>query len=155
MNAELFIKRFLPVALKVEEETGFKPGILRFALLTQSAHETGWGKSVKANNYFGIKGRGQWFRTKEVYASPDLKFPGATIHSVHPVVTLPFSSYHNPIDSFYDYVRFIRENPRYKKAVAAETIEEYLSEIARAGYGTDPEMETKLLNVLKSVRKRL
>lgn len=161
MNADLFVKRFLPVAQKVEEETG----VWAEAQLVQAALETGWGTRVKGNNFFGIKAKsGGLVRTKEVMDSPNHKFP--VIHSITPVVRNGkkmweydvsdyFSTYHNPIDSFRGYAEFVKVNPIYKKALDADNVVEFLIEVANAGYATDPDYKGKLLSVLDSVRRRI
>lgn len=160
MTSDEFIKQFLPVAKKVEQETG----IWYEAQLVQSAVETGWGTRVKGNNYFGIKGKQQLVLTREVHDNPNVKYP--EVKSITPfiedgkqqyeyIVKTWFSSYATPIDSFRAYAEFIKTNPRYTKALQQTTVEGYLQEVARAKYATGLNYEQTLLDVLKSVRKRL
>lgn len=164
MTADDFVRRFLPVALKVQAETN----IFADAMLTQSALETGWGNHVKGNNYFGIKsgrhGKRQLIRTKEILSHPHGKFP--IIHGIEAVTINGkqyyrydiddfFFYYDNPIDSFRAYADFIRDNPRYRVALRQTTAESYLIEVARAGYATDVNYADTLLKVLQSVRKRI
>jgi len=166
MKAIDYVRKFYPEAKKVEKETG----ISALAMLAQSAGESGW-KPGPGNMMFGIKdidglnGNEQLIRTKEYLSSPDAKFP--VIHSVTKVMKGKivmykydcetwFRKYDTPADSFRHYAEFIFKNPRYKKALAVREIPElYLKEIARAGYATGMNYETYMLQMLKSVVKRL
>ena len=109
-----------------------------------------------------IKGKKQLIRTKEISTSPDLHFP--EIISIKPFTKdgiqyyeyeckTWFDRYERPIDSFRAYVDFIKSNPRYSKALEQTNAEDYLREIARAGYATGINYEETLLNVLKSVTR--
>lgn len=160
MDADTYVKRFLSLAFYVEKETGF----FAEALLAHSALETGWGARVKGNNYFGIKGKRNLVRTKEISENPNLSFP--YIYSITEIekngkkyyeydCKTWFDSYSTPKDSFFGYVEFIKSNKRYKKALAQKDAEGYLREIARAKYATGLNYEESLLNVLKSVQKRI
>lgn len=157
MTADKFIERFLPVAEKVSDETG----IPALAMIAQSALETGWGTKVKGNNYFGIKGKKQLIRTREVLKSNKKKFH--TIFSIKKLasgkyeydVLTWFDAYSDPIDSFRAYAAFIKRNKRYKKALIKSTAKDYLIEVAKAGYATSENYEKTLLRVLQSVIKRL
>lgn len=160
MTADTFIKRFMSLAFLIEKESG----IFAEAVLAQSALETGWGTHVKGNNYFGIKGKRQLVRTTEELNHPNAHFP--EIISITPFekngstwykydVRTWFDSYDNPIDSFRAYATFIKSNPRYAKALEQTTPEDYLTEVAAAGYGTGTDYGISLLDVLKSVKKRM
>lgn len=160
MTADEFVKRFTSLAFYVEAETG----IFAEAMLTQAALETGWGTKVKGNNYFGIKGKQILMRTHEILKTPNAKFD--VIHEIKPFetdgetlyeydVSTWFAGYDSPLDSFRAYTRFIKTNPRYKKALEQSTPEAYLTEVAAAGYATATNYGTTLLNVLKSVKKRM
>jgi flagellar protein FlgJ len=139
-------------------------------MLAQSAGEGGW-KIPPGNMMFGIKdidglnGNEQLIRTKEYLPTPDAKFP--VIHSVVAVkkgnvimykydVETYFRKYNTPADSFRHYAEFIFANPRYKKALRVREIPElYLQELARAKYATGPNYEQFMMQMLKSVVKRI
>lgn len=166
MKANDYIRRYYPDARKIE----YKTGISAVAMLAQSAGEGGW-KEGPGNMMFGIKdtdglnGNEQLVRTKEYHASPNLKYP--VIYSVTPVkkgnlilykydCETWFRKYDTPADSFADYARFIFENPRYEKAVNLREIPElYLRELARAGYATGTNYEEYMMQMLRSVVKRI
>ena len=166
MRAIDFVRIYLPEAQIVE----IKTGISAVAMVAQSAGEGGWKKGP-GNMMLGIKdtdglnGNEQLIRTKEYHASPDLKYP--VIYSVTPIkkgnliiykydCETWFRKYDTPADSFADYAKFIFENPRYKKAVNVREIPElYLKELARAGYATGPNYEEYMMQMLRSVVKRV
>ena len=166
MKAIDYIKRFYPEAQKVELETG----ISAVAMLAQSAGESGW-KAGPGNMMFGIKdtdginGNEQLIRTKEYLPTPDTKFP--VIHSITKVKKGKvimylydcedyFRKYDTPADSFRHYAEFIFENPRYKDALKVREIPElYLPELAKAKYATSPNYKKYMIQMLKSVTKRI
>lgn len=161
MDADNFVKQFLPVAKLVESESG----IPALAMLAQSALETAWGTRVKGNNYFGIKGKDVLIRATEILDKPDAHFP--EVFSVEKFKDANgktkykydcktwFSSYATPIDAFRGYADFIKSNSRYKIALQQTTPEAYLQAIADAGYATGLNYKQSLLDVLESVKKRI
>ena len=166
MKAIDYIKKFYPEAQKVEMETG----ISAVAMIAQSAGESGWNIGP-GNMMFGIKdtdginGNEQLIRTKEYLTTPNASFP--VIHSITPVrkgnLTLYkydcedyFRKYNTPADSFRHYAEFIFENPRYERALKFREIPElYLKELAKAGYATGTDYEKYMMQMLRSVVKRL
>lgn len=160
-QAKKFVQTYLPFAKQIEKETGLH----HIAILTQSALESGWGKNVKGNNFFGIKWNGkgekQLIRTREVLSRKDYKFP--VIHSVTPKgnafvydVEDYFVKYSTPFDSFKDHYEFLNRNPRYKKALEFKgDYNKFFEEIAKAGYATDPNYAQTLKEVAKSVIRRI
>jgi len=160
-QAKQFVQAYLPYAKEIEKETGLH----YIAILTQSALESGWGKSVKGNNFFGIKwtgkGEKQLIRTKEVLQRKDYKFP--VIHSITPSgkgflydVEDYFIKYPTPAASFKDHYDFFLRNPRYKEALKVKSdYNKFFDEIAKAGYATAPDYAKTLKEVAKSVVRRL
>ncbi len=160
-QAKQFVQKYLPYAKEIEKETGLH----YIAILTQSALESGWGKSVKVNNFFGIKwtgkGEKQLIRTKEVLPHRNYKFP--VIHSIapHPKGFLYdvedyFIKYPSPAASFKDHYDFFLRNHRYKEALKVKAdYNLFFEEIAKAGYATAPDYAKTLKEVAKSVVRRL
>lgn len=106
----------------------------------QSVIETGYGKHLAGgNNYFGIKARpgegGPAQQTQEF------------INGKMVTINDKFRSYNNMEESTADYVKFLRENSRYKETLAAKTVDEAISSIGRSGYATDPGYTTKLKSI--------
>lgn len=112
-------------------------------LIAQAAHESGWGRHVKGNAYFGIKGKSPSgkstnFATKEVV---DGKVIGINDN---------FRAYENFAESADDYGRFLNENPRYKSCFEnSKDPYQFVKQLANAGYATDPDYEKKIANLIR------
>lgn len=132
-HVQEFIAKAKPSALKVQATYGVPYGVC----IAQAALETGWGRYVKGNNYFGIKGQGQKFATHEFV-------DGKKINIVD-----SFRAYESMEDSFGDYGHFLRTQPRYAEAFKVSTPEEFARELQRAGYATDPEYANKLISIMR------
>lgn len=101
------------------------------------------GKHVKNNAYFGIKGKSPTgnstsFGTTEV-------INGKVIH-----IKDTFRAYADYAESADDYGRFLNENKRYKPAFIHTTEpNQFITEIAKAGYATDPDYAPKLIRLME------
>ncbi|NJD06032.1 MAG: flagellar assembly peptidoglycan hydrolase FlgJ, partial [Methylococcaceae bacterium] len=61
-----------------------------------------------------------------------------------------FRAYDSYTDSFRDYVAFLRNNPRYEKALAAgDRPERFIAGLQKAGYATDPNYARKVLSIYR------
>ena len=103
-------------------------------IVSVSALETGWGKSVKGNNYFGIKGKGQVIVTHEVINGSRVR------------VKASFRTYESFRESTQDFI-LLMEKPRYKAVREANGILDQAFELQRAGYATDPKYAIKILSI--------
>ena len=137
-----FLARMTPVAKEVAADLGISHKIV----LAQAALESGWGKSVKGNNFFGIKSHGEAggldVVTHEVIDGERVK------------LTDSFRQYDTPEDSIRGYGQFLKENPRYKQFLQAgqsgnETTQ--LSALQSSGYATDPNYGQKLAAIIKGI----
>jgi len=54
-NQADFMRDITPHAQRVGAQLGIDPRLI----IAQAIQETGWGKKVKGNNYFGIKSHGK------------------------------------------------------------------------------------------------
>lgn len=137
---DAFLMRIAPKTLIVAKELGIDPRIVA----AQAALETGWGKSVKGNNLFGIKshgiGDGIVFDTHEVVDGERIK------------VRDSFRQYNSFDDSIEDYGLFLRENKRYQQMLNAKTLDEQIEALAQSGYATDPAYAQKIADIAKSQR---
>lgn len=137
------VQDFLDMASEAAMSTASKWGIPASVLLAQSALESGWGLHVKNNAYFGIKGKSPSgnsvsFGTTEV-------INGKVIH-----INDTFRAYANYAESADDYGRFLSGNKRYKPAfLHTEQPNMFITEVANAGYATDPDYATKLIHLMK------
>jgi len=103
--------------------------------IIQSAIESGWGKSLlakKYNNYFGIKSTRDW-KGKNITLKTQEEYDG-----VLSLVNGTFRVYDSFQDSVKDYVKFLKENPRYTKGgvFSATTPEEQVRRLQSSGYST-------------------
>ncbi len=134
-----FIDRVSADAIKSQRQTGVPASVT----MAQAILESGWGKSglsTKANNFFGIKGKGPegsvTMRTREV-------INGKSVY-----VNAPFRKYDSPAQSFADHGKFFTDNKRYATAMKhTDDPHRFAQEIAKAGYATDPNY-AKALNGL-------
>ncbi|HCJ7370012.1 TPA: glycoside hydrolase family 73 protein [Enterobacter hormaechei subsp. xiangfangensis] len=137
------VQDFLDMASDSAEQAAAKWGVPASVLLAQSALESGWGKHVKNNAYFGIKGKSPTgnstsFGTTEV-------IDGKVIH-----IKDTFRAYADYAESADDYGRFLNENKRYKPAFIHTTEpNQFITEIAKAGYATDPDYAPKLIRLME------
>jgi peptidoglycan hydrolase FlgJ len=145
---EKFISGLLPHAESAARELGVDPQ----NLIAQAALETGWGRSQPghSHNLFGIKAGGSWTGAS-VQANTE-EFAGG----VSSRVDADFRAYGSQRESVQDYVRLIRDNPRYAGALnTGDDIQAFASALQRGGYATDPDYARKLVTVADEVRQRI
>ena len=142
-SQEQFVEKMMPYALKAVEGMGFNP----LVLVAQAALETGWGQHVSSgNNYYGIKAGGSWKGDSESLSSPEFE-NGKFVNEVS-----SFRKYSGVLDSMKDYIRFIKDNPRYQNAVNKSfSPDDYFDEIQNAGYATDPHYADKLKRISRKI----
>ena len=135
-----FIAAITPAAEAAAAKLDIDPKII----IAQSALETGWGKSVKGNSYFGIKAHGSEktveFDTHEEDAA------GLMIKQKD-----SFRAYDSLDASVAGYADFIANNPRYKPMIEAETTEEQIAALGESGYATDSKYGDKLRSIVKGL----
>lgn len=159
-----FCRNYYPFA----KETERKSGISAIAILAQAAIESGWGKVAPGNMFFGVKdtdgvnGNEQLLTTTEYSRRSDLKFP--VIISITPVIRNGqkwfkyrikdyFRKYNTPEECFTDHANFFFKNKRYAEALKVRSDpEKFVTEIARAGYATDPGYTQTLKSVVSMIR---
>lgn len=144
---QTFIEKLKPYAQKAASMLGLQPQ----ALLAQAALETGWGKSQMKRadgepsyNLFGIKADRRWDGLQTRVDTLEFR------DGVPRREKASFRAYDSYEQSFQDYVSFVHENSRYRKAVArTEDPVAYFSELQQAGYATDPRYAEKILQILQ------
>lgn len=147
-SPEQFVEQLHAYAEKAAAELGVEPKVL----LAQAALETGWGKSVikhkdgnSSFNLFNIKAGASWKGKRANVATleyekgiPEKRMAG-------------FRSYESYQESFDDYVRLLKNNPRYSQALKhADNPGRYMQELQRAGYATDPHYADKVMRIYHS-----
>ncbi|WP_122235542.1 flagellar assembly peptidoglycan hydrolase FlgJ [Pseudomonas coronafaciens] len=149
-NADQFVETMLPLAKEAAARIGVDPVML----VAQAALETGWGKSImrqqdgsSSHNLFGIKAAGSW-KGAEARAITGEFRDGKMVKE-----TADFRSYGSYADSFHDLVSLLQNNNRYKEVVnSADKPEQFVKELQKAGYATDPDYASKISQIAKQMK---
>ncbi|AEF99470.1 flagellar assembly peptidoglycan hydrolase FlgJ [Methylomonas methanica] len=148
LNKQMFMSQLLPHARQAADELGVDANVL----LAQAALETGWGKSVIKNsqgessfNLFNIKADKSWQGQQNQVSTLEYE------NGVARKEMAGFRSYGSYKQSFDDYVKFIKSNPRYSEALKkADNPAQYVRELQKAGYATDPRYAEKIMSIYNS-----
>ncbi len=138
-HVALFIGLHISDAKLISARTGVPAEVI----LAQSALESGWGRSVQDNAYFGIKdksttGRSTSFSTHEVTLS------GQRISEID-----EFRAYTSYAEAATDYASLIQR--KYPSALAySDDPEKFAETVAMHGYATDPQYAEKLKSIIHS-----
>lgn len=128
-----FIETMKPIYKSVLKSKGLNENYADY-LVAQSALESGWGKHQSGkNNFGGIKGKGTVKTTKEF------------INGKYVTIKDNFRDF----DSLRDYAEYhvnLLNNSRYKAFNG-----NFISNVVKGGYATDPSYASKLLKMYKSV----
>ncbi|AIL62929.1 flagellar assembly peptidoglycan hydrolase FlgJ [Pseudomonas alkylphenolica] len=149
-SSDDFVATMLPMAEQAAKRIGVDPRYL----VAQAALETGWGKSVmrqadgrSSHNLFGIKATGNWQGDQARAITSEFR-DGQFVKE-----TAAFRSYDSYQDSFHDLVSLLQNNARYKEAVkAADKPEQFVRELQRAGYATDPDYASKISQIARQMK---
>lgn len=139
-NVNAFIHKTLQDAKKIK----VKYGIPISVLIAQAALESGWGRHVKDNAYFGIKshkskGAATSFTTTEF------------INGQKVMMKDSFRAYANFGEAAEDYGKFLTTNPRYKPAFSYSSDPYKFADILQSsGYATDPQYAKKLRSIIST-----
>jgi flagellar protein FlgJ len=126
-------------------------GIPARFMLGQAALETGWGKreirgadGSASHNLFGIKATGGWTgKTVEVATTEYVN--GVALKKME-----KFRAYDSYADSFRDYAKLLKNNPRYQNVIAGgKDATAFAQGLQAAGYATDPNYAAKLGRIIK------
>ncbi|WP_372013699.1 flagellar assembly peptidoglycan hydrolase FlgJ [Pseudoxanthomonas sp. 10H] len=120
-------------------------GVDARALVAQAALETGWGRKqiqrgdgASAHNLFGIKATG--WKGDRVNSGTHEYVGGVRVSE-----RADFRAYASPAESFADYVRMLKNNPRYQKALqSGGDVRRFAQALQSAGYATDPSYAAKI-----------
>ncbi|WP_339504646.1 flagellar assembly peptidoglycan hydrolase FlgJ [Pseudomonas sp. RL_105y_Pfl2_101] len=148
-DADEFINAMLPMAKEAADRIGLDPRYL----VAQAALETGWGKSVmrqpdggSSHNLFGIKASANWKGDSARAITSEFR-NGAMVKE-----TAEFRSYASYRDSFHDLVNLLQSNSRYQDVLkSADNPEQFVRELQKAGYATDPHYASKISNIARQM----
>ena len=144
-SADEFVATMLPMAKEAADRIGVDPRYL----VAQAALETGWGKSVmraqdgsSSHNLFGIKAGTSWKGDSARAITSEFR-DGAMVKE-----TAQFRSYDSYKDSFHDLVTLLQSNNRYQDVLkSADNPEQFVRELQKAGYATDPNYANKISKI--------
>lgn len=115
------------------------PDVIAKLGAAQASLESGYGKRQVGNNYFGIKARGG----SGGVGAQTQEFIGGKMVTVND----RFRGYGSAQESAADYIRFLKENPRYAGVLGAGNLGDAIAAQGRSGYATDPQYAAKLANI--------
>lgn len=145
---EAFVAAMMPMAEQAAQRLGVEPRYL----VAQAALETGWGKSIiqhgdgrSSHNLFGIKAHGWGGDSMRVNTREYVAGTAVTEKA-------SFRSYGSFRDSFNDYVSFLQSNGRYRHALGATSSEQFVRELQKAGYATDPNYASKINQIARQMQ---
>jgi len=128
-------------------------GISHQLIVAQAALESGWGQreiptadGKQSFNLFGIKAGGSWSGP-----TTDITTTEYT-NGVAKKVQASFRVYGSYVEAITDYVKLLTNNPRYAQVTAAGTPEQAAHALQAAGYATDPNYASKLVNVIQKIK---
>ncbi|MBA4361172.1 MAG: flagellar assembly peptidoglycan hydrolase FlgJ, partial [Pseudomonas sp.] len=148
-SADEFVNTMLPMAKEAADRIGVDPRYL----VAQAALETGWGKSVmraqdgsSSHNLFGIKASSSWKGESARAITSEFR-NGEMVKE-----TAEFRSYDSYKDSFHDLVTLLQTNNRYQDVLkSADNPEQFVRELQKAGYATDPAYASKISQIAKQM----
>jgi flagellar protein FlgJ len=148
-SADEFVNTMLPMAKEAADRIGVDPRYL----VAQAALETGWGKSVmraqdgsSSHNLFGIKASSNWKGDSARAITSEFR-NGEMVKE-----TAEFRSYASYKDSFHDLVTLLQSNNRYQDVLkSADNPEQFVRELQKAGYATDPDYASKISQIAKQM----
>lgn len=145
-----FIATMMPMAQDAAARIGVDPSVL----VAQAALETGWGKSIlrqddgsSSFNLFNIKATGSWKGDSARAVTSEYE-NGQVVKE-----TAQFRAYGSYADSFHDLVNLLQNNDRYQGVLkAADNPEQFVKELQKAGYATDPNYASKITAIAKQLQ---
>jgi flagellum-specific peptidoglycan hydrolase FlgJ len=118
-----------------------RTGIPTEVILAQSALESDWGRTVKGNAYFGIKGKSSKGQSTR-FSTHEVTLSGQSVSEID-----EFRAYSDYAEAAADYADLIQR--KYSTALAYRNDPDKFAEtVARQGYATDPNYAKKLKSII-------
>lgn len=134
-----FVRLHISDAKIVSASTGVPVEVI----LAQSALESNWGRSVKGNAFFGIKGRSP-SGNSTTFSTHEVTLSGQRISEID-----EFRAYDDYAEAAADYASLILR--KYPSALAyRDQPVKFAETVARHGYATDPRYANKLKAIIQS-----
>lgn len=137
-NVTAFINKTLADAKLIKAKYRIPVSVL----IAQAALESGWGRDVKGNAYFGIKSHGTSGATTQFKTTEFINGKATSLSD-------SFRAYASFKEAAEDYGRFLTTNPRYKAAFfhTSDPLK-FADQLQIAGYATDPRYAAKLKAII-------
>lgn len=152
-----FVKKYGSFIHKAVEGSGILAGTLVAQAILESSGKDSKGDwkvggsklSRESNNFFGIKASKSWKgKTYNINTGEVLK--GKNV-----IVNADFRAYDSVKDSIEDYIKLLKENPRFSKVLKATTVKDQAIELKKAGYATASDYANTVTQVYNSVKTLL
>lgn len=126
-----------------------KFGVPASVKLAQSAIETGYGKSIKDNNYFGIKTNSdasvsltvthEYYNKKQFKANKEkiIDYKKINNNLYRCKIKDKFSSFDSPWHSFRSHSEFLKSKSRYQLLFTSKDYKFWAENLYKCGYATD------------------
>lgn len=141
VKTDNFINKIAPLA----QSDMLKTNVLASLTIAQAILESAWGESelaVNANNLFGIKASADWEGAK--YTRETREY----INNEATTITADFKAYNTLQESISDHSALLQKE-RYTKVLQATDYKVACQEVYNAGYATDPNYPTKLIDLIE------
>ena len=120
-----------------------KTGVPAEVILAQSALESDWGRSVKGNAYFGVKGKSSAGNSTN-FATHEVTATGEVVSEVS-----EFRAYADYAEAANDYASLIQR--KYPLAMLfRKDPAKFAEAVAMQGYATDPHYAIKLKSIIRA-----
>lgn len=152
MTRAEYIKKFQNVVITATEGSGLFPSVMMAQAILESSDSKGnaGGSELasKYNNHFGVKAGPEWKGEKVLLRTREEK-NGQSYY-----INDYFRVYSNPVDSFKDRVKFLKQNPRYTKGgvFIAATPQEQTLALKQSGYATAANYNEMLNSLIRSLQ---
>lgn len=124
-----------------------KTGVPASFTIAEAALESGWGSSRLATegcNYFGVKADSSW--AGDVLSLDTREY----LSGQWTMVPAVWRKYADFDACLVDHGNFFKSNPRYAHCFSAPNGEAFAWGVQHAGYATDPQYATKLIEVMRA-----
>lgn len=110
--------------------------------VADAALESGWGAHCPGFNLFGIKATPDWTGPTTTQQTQEFE------NGQWVTITAVFRAYPNWLASINDHAQFLLTNQRYQPAFAYSTGALFARAIQAAGYASDPDYATKIIEII-------
>jgi len=137
-----YVSNFVSLHRAEAKVVSARSGIPVEVILAQSALESDWGRTVKDNAYFGIKGKSPTGHST-TFTTHEVTLSGQRVSEVD-----AFRAYASYAEAADDYASLIQR--KYPAAFAfSKDPGKFADTVARQGYATDPGYARKLKSIIQ------